>query len=63
MTDALPSDRPPYDVMRLRHVAGEIITNVRELSAAGWTPATSSNFSHRLDDTLRSPFPAATRAS
>ena len=34
----------------LRHLAGEIITNVRELAHAGWTPATSSNFSRRLDD-------------
>lgn len=41
---------PPYDTQALRHLAGEIITNVRELSRAGWTPATSSNFSHRLDD-------------
>jgi methylthioribulose-1-phosphate dehydratase len=40
----------PYDAQRLRHLAGEIITNVRELSHAGWTPATSSNFSRRLDD-------------
>jgi methylthioribulose-1-phosphate dehydratase len=40
----------PYDAQRLRHLAGEIITNVRELSQAGWTPATSSNFSRRLDD-------------
>lgn len=45
MTDALP-----YDVHCLRQLAGEIIANVRELSAAGWTPATSSNFSCRLDD-------------
>jgi methylthioribulose-1-phosphate dehydratase len=35
---------------RLREVAGEIISNVREFAAAGWTPATSSNFSRRLDD-------------
>ncbi|MFT4178584.1 MAG: methylthioribulose 1-phosphate dehydratase [Thermomonas sp.] len=41
---------PPYDSQRLRHLAGEIITNVRELAHAGWTPATSSNFSCRLDD-------------
>lgn len=41
---------PPYDPQQLRHLAGEIITNVRELSQAGWTPATSSNFSRRLDD-------------
>jgi methylthioribulose-1-phosphate dehydratase len=43
------SDALPYDAHRLRHLAGEIIANVRELSAAGWTPATSSNFSCRLD--------------
>ena len=43
-------DAPPYDSSRLRQLAGDIITNVRELSAAGWTPATSSNFSMRLDD-------------
>ena len=40
----------PYDAQHLRHLAGEIITNVRELAHAGWTPATSSNFSRRLDD-------------
>ena len=39
----------PYDTDALRRAAGEIITNVRELAAAGWTPATSSNFSVRLD--------------
>ena len=50
MSDAQPSGHVPYDVLHLRHVAGEIITNVRELSAAGWTPATSSNFSRRLDE-------------
>ncbi len=43
-------EQPPYDSHRLRHLAGEIITNVRELSQLGWTPATSSNFSERLDD-------------
>jgi methylthioribulose-1-phosphate dehydratase len=40
----------PFDSQRLRHLAGELITNVRELSEAGWTPATSSNFSLRLDE-------------
>lgn len=40
----------PYDPQHLAHCAGEIIVNVRELAAAGWTPATSSNFSLRLDD-------------
>lgn len=39
----------PYDSPRLQSLAGEIITNVRELAAAGMTPATSSNFSCRLD--------------
>ena len=49
MSAALPRDTP-YDQQVLRHLAGEIITNVRELAQAGWTPATSSNFSRRLDD-------------
>lgn len=39
----------PYDPQRLAHCAGEIIVNVRELSVRGWTPATSSNFSRRID--------------
>ena len=43
------SDALPYDPHRLCELAGEIIVNVRELSARGWTPATSSNFSRRLD--------------
>lgn len=44
------SDALPYNTHRLCELAGEIIVNVRELAALGWTPATSSNFSHRLDD-------------
>ncbi|MCC8361946.1 methylthioribulose 1-phosphate dehydratase [Lysobacter sp. A6] len=40
----------PYDRDALRIAAAEIIGNVRELAAAGWTPATSSNFSRRIDD-------------
>lgn len=40
----------PYDPQRLAHCAGEIIVSVRELAARGWTPATSSNFSLRVDD-------------
>ena len=40
----------PYDPNRLAHCAGEIIVNVRELAANGWTPATSSNFSRRMDE-------------
>jgi methylthioribulose-1-phosphate dehydratase len=50
MSAAPASDHPHYDRQRLRHLAGELITNVRELSEAGWTPATSSNFSLRLDE-------------
>ena len=41
----------PYDSHRLRELAGELIVNVREVAAQGWTPATSSNFSLRLDQT------------
>ena len=40
----------PYDPQQLKHRADELVANVRELAAAGWTPATSSNFSMRLDD-------------
>ena len=40
----------PYDTTRLSQLAQILIDNVRELAQAGWTPATSSNFSHRLDD-------------
>ena len=40
----------PYDRARLGACALEIVANTRELSALGWTPATSSNFSMRLDD-------------
>ncbi|MFY2764604.1 methylthioribulose 1-phosphate dehydratase [Arenimonas sp. MALMAid1274] len=43
-------DKPPYDTARLASLAAEIVANTRELSALGWTPATSSNFSMRLDD-------------
>ncbi|MCC8445252.1 methylthioribulose 1-phosphate dehydratase [Xanthomonas translucens] len=39
----------PYDTERLRTLAQLLIGNIRELAEAGWTPATSSNFSHRLD--------------
>ena len=39
----------PYDPAVLRKRAESIITNVRELAQLGWTPATSSNFSLRLD--------------
>lgn len=40
----------PYDPELLEQRAGELVANVRELAAAGWTPATSSNFSLRLDE-------------
>lgn len=40
----------PYDEQRLQVLAQLLIDNIRELARAGWTPATSSNFSHRLDD-------------
>ncbi|NZA26013.1 methylthioribulose 1-phosphate dehydratase [Luteimonas sp. SJ-92] len=40
----------PYDSHRLCELAGELIVNVRELAARGWTPATSSNFSQRIDE-------------
>lgn len=43
-------NRLPYDPARLAACADEIVANTRELSALGWTPATSSNFSMRLDD-------------
>lgn len=41
---------PPYNPARLAELATEIIAATRELSARGWTPATSSNFSMRLDE-------------
>jgi len=40
----------PYDPARLARRAAEIVDNTRELAALGWTPATSSNFSMRLDE-------------
>lgn len=41
---------PTYDKARLQACAAEIVAATRELAALGWTPATSSNFSMRLDD-------------
>ena len=40
----------PYDAQRLSALAQSLISNIAELARAGWTPATSSNFSQRLDD-------------
>ncbi|MCI1709452.1 MAG: methylthioribulose 1-phosphate dehydratase [Chiayiivirga sp.] len=42
----------PYDPGLLAARAKEIVANTRELSALGWTPATSSNFSMRLEGRL-----------
>src|SRR6478735_8791788 len=41
---------PVVDPGRLAAAAAELIANTRELAALGWTPATSSNFSMRLDE-------------
>lgn len=41
---------PPYDPARLARCTAELITSTAELARAGLTPATSSNFSMRLDD-------------
>lgn len=41
---------PVVDPARLAAAAAELIASTRELSALGWTPATSSNFSMRLDE-------------
>jgi methylthioribulose-1-phosphate dehydratase len=40
----------PYDPIALSAAAREIAQTGRDLAALGWTPATSSNFSMRLDD-------------
>lgn len=40
----------PYDAKRLRELAHLLIGTISEFAQAGWTPATSSNFSHRLDE-------------
>ena len=40
----------PYDPARLSQCVAELIVNTGELARAGLTPATSSNFSMRLDD-------------
>jgi methylthioribulose-1-phosphate dehydratase len=40
----------PYDPAVLAARADEIVAHTRELAALGWTPATSSNFSMRMDD-------------
>ena len=40
----------PYDTDKLHARALELVQSTRELAQRGWTPATSSNFSMRLDD-------------
>lgn len=40
----------PYDSAAFERCAAELVANVRELAARGWTPATSSNFSMRMDE-------------
>lgn len=40
---------PTYDQARLATCARDIVATTRELAALGWTPATSSNFSIRMD--------------
>jgi methylthioribulose-1-phosphate dehydratase len=40
----------PYDPKKLQTLALELVESTRELAQRGWTPATSSNFSMRLDD-------------
>ncbi len=40
---------PEFDEKTFRDIAQAIADAGRELAALGWTPATSSNFSHRLD--------------
>jgi methylthioribulose-1-phosphate dehydratase len=42
-------NEPPFQPERLQACAAELVANVRELASRGWTPATSSNFSLRLD--------------
>lgn len=46
MTQALPATLDPAEFARC---ADAMVEATRELAAAGWTPATSSNFSMRLD--------------
>jgi methylthioribulose-1-phosphate dehydratase len=41
---------PAADPGRLAAATAELIASTRELAALGWTPATSSNFSMRLDE-------------
>lgn len=40
----------PYDAATLAARARDLIENTAELARLGWTPATSSNFSMRIDD-------------
>ncbi|MGY6517717.1 MAG: methylthioribulose 1-phosphate dehydratase [Lysobacteraceae bacterium] len=42
--------QPPYDTDLHADRARQIVATTGELAALGWTPATSSNFSMRMDD-------------
>ncbi|MBB3228607.1 methylthioribulose-1-phosphate dehydratase [Luteibacter sp. Sphag1AF] len=48
----MSNPHPPVDAALLAERADAIADAARELAAFGWTPATSSNFSMRLDDEL-----------
>jgi methylthioribulose-1-phosphate dehydratase len=48
-TNPTPAGALPYDAEALALTADAIVALTRELAALGWTPATSSNFSARLD--------------
>lgn len=48
----MPTSLSPIDPALLADRADAIADAARELASFGWTPATSSNFSMRLDDTL-----------
>lgn len=43
-------DKPPFDPAIHAERARQIVATTAELSALGWTPATSSNFSMRIDE-------------
>jgi methylthioribulose-1-phosphate dehydratase len=43
-------NEPAVKAERLAAATADLIANTRELAALGWTPATSSNFSMRLDE-------------
>jgi len=48
-SDLIMTTVPSYDPSALSIWADVLIQNISELAARGWVPATSGNFSHRLD--------------